>query len=206
MEIENDLKNRIPQDLKTCVEFHGHLCPGLIYGYIVSKEAMNKMNLNRSRDEEIVTITENDSCAVDAFQVMLGCTQGKGNLIFKDYGKNAYTVISRSSGKAYRFSRRSEYQYQGKDKDEFDILDGKISDGTATHSDRIRQKMLKSMDLLEQPFENIFHTSDAPSDIPPYAELARSKACGDCGEMTMETKMVRNQNDTLLCIPCSGKS
>jgi hypothetical protein len=43
---------------------------------------------------------ENDSCAVDAVQVMTGCTFGKGNLIFRDYGKQAYTFMSRATGKA----------------------------------------------------------------------------------------------------------
>ena len=30
-----------------------------------------------------------------AIQAILGCTFGKGNLVFKDYGKNVYTIASR---------------------------------------------------------------------------------------------------------------
>ena len=195
METSDDVIGKIPEDLKSCVKFHGHLCPGLIYGYLVSKEAQKKLNLKRSTDEEVVTITENDSCAVDAFQVILGCTKGKGNLFFKDYGKNAYTVISRSSQKAFRFYRKSE----------FEMLDEKISEGTADAGEIHLQKMMKSMDLLLQPFENIFHTSEVPVDMPPYAELARSKACSGCGEMTMETKMIPDNKGDLFCIPCSEK-
>ena len=56
----------MPDDLKKCVEFHGHLCPGLVYGYRVAKAAMNLLEINRSRDEEVVAVSENDSCAVDA--------------------------------------------------------------------------------------------------------------------------------------------
>ena len=33
---------------------------------------------------------------------MTGCTFGKGNLIFKDYGKNAYSLASRKVGKTFR--------------------------------------------------------------------------------------------------------
>ena len=95
----------MPDDLKRCGEFHGHICPGLIYGYRVAKEAMKLMNLSRAVDEEVVAICENDSCAVDALQVLLGTVAGKGNLIIKDFGKNAYTVLSRSTRQAYRFSR-----------------------------------------------------------------------------------------------------
>jgi len=61
------------------------------------------MDLTRAVDEEIVAVCENDSCAVDALQVLLGTAAGKGNLIIKDFGKNAYTVLSRSRRQAYRF-------------------------------------------------------------------------------------------------------
>ena len=33
-------KFELPEDLKKCVAFHGHLCPGLVYGYLVAKEAI----------------------------------------------------------------------------------------------------------------------------------------------------------------------
>jgi formylmethanofuran dehydrogenase subunit E len=45
----------------------------------------------RSHDEELVAVVETDMCGVDAIQYLTGCTFGKGNLIHKDYGKNAFT-------------------------------------------------------------------------------------------------------------------
>ncbi|MBW2557162.1 MAG: formylmethanofuran dehydrogenase subunit E family protein, partial [Deltaproteobacteria bacterium] len=77
------IKFNLPEDLKKCIEFHGHLCPGLVYGYLVAKEAMSLLKLKRSKDEEVVAISENDSCAVDALQILLGASTGKGNLILK---------------------------------------------------------------------------------------------------------------------------
>jgi len=79
-------KQHLLDDLKKCVEFHGHICPGLIYGYRVAKEAIQLMHIGRSVDEEVVAVCENDSCAVDALQVMLGTLAGKGNLLIKNYG------------------------------------------------------------------------------------------------------------------------
>ena len=65
-----------------CAEFHGHKCPGLATGFRVATEAMAKLGLDGPEaDEELVCVTENDSCAVDAVQVITGCTMGKGNLI-----------------------------------------------------------------------------------------------------------------------------
>jgi formylmethanofuran dehydrogenase subunit E len=42
---------------------------------------------------------ENNSCSVDAIQEILGCTFGKGNLIYKDRGKQVFTIYSRGNGK-----------------------------------------------------------------------------------------------------------
>ncbi len=193
----------MPDDLKQCVEFHGHICPGLIYGYRVAREAMRLMGIARAADEEVVAVCENDSCAVDALQVLLGTAAGKGNLIIRDFGKNAYTIISRSQHKAYRFSRRTHYDYAGVDKKEFQRLEAAVSGGTASEAEQKELKRLKINDLLARPFDEIFTTTGTPFEEPDYAPLAPSAPCAICGEMTMTTKMIRSTNDMLLCIPCS---
>lgn len=195
----------MPEDLRKCIAFHGHQCPGLVYGYLVSQQAINILNLKRSKDEEVVAVCENDSCAVDALQVLLGTTAGKGNLIINNYGKNAYTIFNRSTKRAYRFSRKQHYIYKGKDKEEFARLDTAISAGSETTRERWRQKHLKSEDLLSRPFDEVFSTSEVEFSMPPYAPLARSEACNICGEMTMSTKTVSTENGKLVCIPCSKK-
>jgi formylmethanofuran dehydrogenase subunit E len=195
----------IPEDLARCVAFHGHICPGLIYGYLVAKEAMKLMNLGRATDEEIVAICDNDSCAVDALQVLLGTSTGKGNLIIGDFGKNAYTVLSRSGRKSYRFVRKVRYEYHGKEKSTFDRLDAAITNGMASEDDRRYIKRLKVEDLLGRYFDEIFTTTEVPFDEPLYAPLERSEPCAMCGEMTMASKMV-GVNDGRVCIPCSQKS
>ncbi len=192
-------------DLKKCVEFHGHICPGLIYGFRVAKEAMRLMDIGRAVDEEVVAICENDSCAVDALQVLLGTVAGKGNLIIKDYGKNAYTVLSRSRRQAYRFSRKTSYKYKGEDKSEFDRLDKAMSDGTASEDEKRKLRSMKVDDLLTRPFEEIFTIAEVPFNEPLYAQLDRSEPCALCGEMTMAAKMVKLKDGCLVCTPCSQK-
>ncbi|MGA2781017.1 MAG: FmdE family protein [Smithella sp.] len=200
-----DSKQKMPDDLKSCVEFHGHICPGLIYGYRVAKEAKKLMNIGRSVDEEVVAICENDSCAVDALQVILGTVAGKDNLIIKNFGKNAYTVLSRSKCQAYRFSRKTQYDYTGKDKSEFNRLEAAVAAGNASEDDRRNLKRLKVSDLLARPFEEIFITSEVPFNEPLYAPLAPSEPCAICGEMTMATKMLKLKDESFVCIPCSEK-
>lgn len=205
MEKAKNISIKMPEDFKQCIAFHGHQCPGLVYGYLIAKKATAILGLIRAKDEEVVAICENDSCAIDSLQVLLGTTAGKGNLIINNYGKNAYTIISRSKKKAYRFSRKQYYKYNGKNKEEFALLDAAISSGSATIKQKMRQKLLKATDLLSRPFVDIFSTSQVEFSMPTYAPLARSEACGKCGEMTMSTKMVSTENGKLVCIPCSKK-
>jgi formylmethanofuran dehydrogenase subunit E len=206
VETTENVKVNIPDDLKQCIEFHGHLCPGLVYGYRVAKEAAKRLGLKRSGDEEVVAICENDSCAVDALQILLGTSAGKGNLILKDYGKNAYTILNRNTQKAYRFSRTKPYEYKGKDRTEFERLDAAVSAGEADEREKWRLKLLKAMDLLVQPIDDVFSVKEEKQSMPPFAPLARSESCAECREMTMSTKMVFTDAGKKVCIPCSEKT
>ena len=195
----------MPEDLRSCVAFHGHLCPGLVYGYLVAKEAAKILQLSRSADEEIVVISENDTCAVDALQWLLGTTIGKGNLILKDYGKNVFTVLNRSDKRAFRFSRKGHYVYEGRHQQEFATLEAAFSVGLATNKQRMHQKWLKALDLLSKPFHAVFDTTEVACPEPPYAPLAPSEPCARCGEMTMATRMVQGKRGVRVCIPCARK-
>ena len=89
-----------------CVSFHGHSCGGLAIGYQVSMYAMELLEAGRAEDEELVCIAECDACSVDAIQVLLGCTLGKGNLLLKLRGKQAYSFYNRKNGKSVRLVLR----------------------------------------------------------------------------------------------------
>ena len=79
------------------IQFHGHDCPGLAMGYRMATAAMKNLESFRADDEELVAIVENDACGVDALQCVTGCTFGKGNLRFRDYGKHVYTIYARNT-------------------------------------------------------------------------------------------------------------
>src|SRR5512136_1823556 len=88
------------QQIRDTTRFHGHWCPGLAIGIRAAEWALKEMG--KSPTEEIVAVVETDMCGVDAIQYLTGCTFGKGNLIHKDYGKNAFTFYRRRDGKAMR--------------------------------------------------------------------------------------------------------
>jgi len=99
-------ERRTQRELDQIIKFHGHFCGGIVVGYVAARIALERLGSRRAEDEELVAIVENDSCAVDAVQVVTGCTLGKGNLIFRDYGKHVYTFAVRPSGRAVRVSRK----------------------------------------------------------------------------------------------------
>ena len=55
-----------------CTAFHGHACGGLTIGYQAAVYAAELLGLDFSADEEVVCVTENDACGVDAIQVIWG--------------------------------------------------------------------------------------------------------------------------------------
>jgi formylmethanofuran dehydrogenase subunit E len=190
--------------LKEVAEFHGHMCPGLTIGYRVSQYALEKMG-HRDVDEEIVAIVENDSCAVDAVQVLMGCTFGKGNLIFRDHGKQVYTFINRASGESLRIS--VNWKAPEESQEEKSAWD-KYSKGD--HSDEVMKfvhdrKSKKIEHLLRATPEELFEIDTSPVEAPPSAKIYSSIRCSSCGEKTMETRMTMLHGETL-CQPCYLKA
>ena len=91
---------------ETCVQFHGHTCGGLTIGYKAACYAAELLELSFSGDEQVVCIAENDACGVDAIQALLGCSIGKGNLLFHMRGKQAFSFYNRATGKSVRLVLR----------------------------------------------------------------------------------------------------
>jgi len=90
------------------MEFHGHICPGLTVGFRAAEEALRRIGVSQAKDEELVAIVENEACGVDAVQVLTGCTFGKGNLLFRDWGKQMFTLVRRNDGQRIRLAVKPE--------------------------------------------------------------------------------------------------
>jgi len=150
----------LPDDLLDAIRFHGHLCGGLTRGYRMARAALEALGADRAHDEELVAIVENDACGVDAVQVLTGCTFGKGNLVFRDYGKHVLTLLRRSDSRAVRVSLRS-----------FD-------------------RGLSTEDLLAMPTETMMGIEEVSVEAPAAARIFDSQPCAECGEATMATRLV----------------
>lgn len=186
--------------LEEVSEFHGHICPGLALGYRVSALALKEMGA-RSEDEELVAIVENDSCAVDAVQAMTGCTFGKGNLEFRDHGKQVYTFIHRNSGNTLRVSVKWSPPEESPEAREAwkRYSDGDQSPEVLKSVHDRKSKKLRS--VMEATDEELFDISTEKVEPPHKARIFQSITCDGCGEKTMETR-VRLMRGRKLCLPC----
>jgi formylmethanofuran dehydrogenase subunit E len=186
------------EDLRDTIQFHGHLCPGLALGYRVAKAALRELGADRPQDEELVAIVENDSCAADAIQFITGCTFGKGNLIFHDFGKHVYTFYNRRTGKGIRISEN----YRGFDGDQrFTDLKKRQEAGENVLQDMEAFKMEKAAAILNAEGKELLTITPATVALPHEARIHGSVRCANCGEKFMESRG-RVKYGKIVCIPC----
>ena len=159
-----------------CQEFHGHGCPGLATGCRAAVEAAEYLDipLEKAMDEELVCVTENDACGVDAIQCLLSCTLGKGNMIMRLRGKHAFSFFDRKTGKKVRLVA---------------IFD----------RDMPREELIDH--ILDGPAEEIFEFKTPEFDVPGKAKILHSKRCECCGEWCRED-LVRFQQNKVVCLDC----
>lgn len=189
-------KGSIDTDLKKAVEFHGHLCPGLAIGYRVAKYF--RLHHPRSEDEELVCIAENNSCSVDAVQELLGCTSGKGNLIFKDHGKQVFTFFSRNDGRAMRI------YFKGDLSGSMDDLRARYFKGELSGEEKEEFETMKSQvtaHIIEAPYEELLSVSEVEIPAPEKARIYPSLKCEECQEGFMEI-CGRTANGKTICKEC----
>ncbi|AVX29827.1 formylmethanofuran dehydrogenase, subunit E [Carboxydocella thermautotrophica] len=187
-----------------CVEFHGHICPGLALGFKAAVIALNELGVSRAADEELVTIVENDACGVDAIQVLTGCTIGKGNLIYRDYGKQVYTFGNRKTGEAVRVSVKPDVM--GRDPEHRKLMDLVIKgEATDEEYDCFKKKHLeKSQKIMELSVEEFCKVEKVKLDFPKKARIFDTIICAECGEGAMEPR-VRVKDGKMVCLVCAGE-
>ncbi len=191
-------------EFKKCLEFHGHLCPGLSIGYRAAKAGLDWLAENRAADEEVAAIVENDACGCDAVQVMTGCTFGKGNFIFKDHGKQVFTFFARQSGKAVRVALKPGAF--APDERHAELIQ-KMRNKEATEQDQGEFRRLheqRSHEVLEKPVEDLFKIEPVRAELPPHARIHASNPCERCGEMTMATRLEEAGGEKI-CRDCLGR-
>ena len=158
-----------------CLAFHGHACGGLTIGYKAALYAIELLELGFSDDEQVVCISENDACGVDALQVILGCSIGKGNLLFHMRGKSAYSVYNRKTGKSVRLVLKN-------------APEGMTKEESYAYYQACEPK-------------DIFDVKETTIALPEKARLFDSYICECCGEKT-GVNWIRIAGGKKLCLDC----
>ncbi len=195
-----DLSTELIQET---IDFHGHWCPGLAIGIRAAEWALNE--LGKAGDEDIVSVVETDMCGVDAIQYLTGCTFGKGNLIYQDLGKKAFSFYRRRDGKAVRLLARNNP----------DSEDQRISarlhikmrkEGLTPEEEAQRQAIrARTSDyIMNAELDKLFEIKKPDLPAPKKAFILPTLVCEVCGEPVMESRTRRFQEKTM-CIPCFNK-
>ena len=161
------------------VEFHGHACPGLAIGFKAVEAVIRELGYGRDTDEEMIAVVENDSCSIDAVQSVLGCTAGKGNLIFRNNGKQVFTIGRRQDDRAARVSLK------------YGVMTGS---GEESKEERIKR-------ILESDVSDLFDIRMVDFNLPPKAVIFKTIQCARCGEGVMESKVRLSEGKTV-CPDC----
>lgn len=189
------------EDFKRCKAFHGHVCGGLAIGYVAATAGLAWLKEMRALDEELVTVVETDACCVDAIQVLTGCTFGKGNLLYKDYGKMGFTFFNRRTGQGVRLVirpdtfRASERQIE---------LFKKTRDGSITEAEQAELQtigMQRTEAVLNTPADALFSMMPVTTGMPGKARIEPSQPCSRCGEPVMASKL-ESVDGTMVCRGC----
>ncbi len=191
-----------PKDLQQIIQFHGHMCPGLAIGYRAAKIAQAHLGIERAEDEDLVAIAETDACGIDAFQVLLRCTLGKGSLLYRDHGKQVYTVFDRKRGLGIRVAMKPGPFHRTPEQDA--ILQ-KVMSGNASENEMKtfqESQSLRVDEVLAEDEKTLFKVEKVSSKPPERARIFKSVTCEFCGESVMEPR-ARIRNGKIACIPCS---
>ncbi|MEG2176243.1 MAG: FmdE family protein [Oscillibacter sp.] len=158
-----------------CVAFHGHACPGLALGARLCEYVQAQLGADFSPDENLLCIAETDACPADAIQAILGCTFGKGNLLYRPTGKTAYNFYNRSTGASVRVAARR-------------------SASPLSREERIKQ-------IQTAPLEELFTTTAVNYPLPESARIFKTLTCALCGE-GMAEPWARMQDGQIVCLHC----
>lgn len=206
--LSNIWAGRTERLMLDAAQMHGHYCPGLAMGVMMATKAMQMIRGNSDGLEDLLAIVETNNCISDGIQFVTGCTFGNNALIFKDYGKVAFTLTKRD-GLGIRISSRPEAKAYMKlahplFSDSFKTVVGEQNHAEEELSKFKVRGIEKAFATLTLDFDKLFKMESIKVEIPPYAPSHESVICEICGEPIMASRIIK-KDEKYLCIPCAGE-
>jgi len=185
---------------------HGHFCPGSAMGVKAAARAVNELGVRSKGMEETVAIVETNNCFSDGVQMVTGCSFGNNALIYRDYGKTAFTLAKRT-GEGVRIAALFDRVTQERSPEASELWEKVVIKrcGSEEESKRLTELWTElSFRVLDLPDEEVLDIKKVNIDVPAYARIFASTKCSVCGEDVMEPR-VRMKDSKPVCLPCSGQ-
>jgi len=186
---------------------HGHFCPFSAIGVKAAVRTVRELGVRSTGMEEVVAIVETNNCFSDGVQFVTGCSFGNNALIYRDFGKTAFT-LARRTGEAVRISVRADRVMEERSPEATQLFEKVVTERSGNEADRERLSELwreLSFRVLNLPDEEVFDIKKSIIEVPAYARIFASVRCSVCGENVMEPR-ARLKDGKPVCIPCSGQA
>ena len=186
---------------------HGHFCPFSAIGVKAAVRTVRELGVRSTGMEEVVAIVETNNCFSDGVQFVTGCSFGNNALIYRDFGKTAFT-LARRTGEAVRISVRADRVMEERSPEATQLFEKVVTERSGNEADRERLSELwreLSFRVLNLPDEEVFDIKKSIIEVPAYARIFASVKCSVCGENVMEPR-ARLKDGKPVCIPCSGQA
>ncbi len=197
-----DRKMLVSMTVKRVVDFHGHLCPELAIGMKACEYASRLLIENEDQPVgRLSVIAENNTSALDAFQILLGVTVGNQALRVLDFGKHNYTFSTNDSEKSFMLRLRT---LAFGDEVSYEMYEQKIAENRITLDEVVEfQQLLDARvdKLLSSLPEELFEL-DAECGHPLTFETPTTYVlCSKCGQQVRRDR-AQKMHGGFCCDPC----
>jgi formylmethanofuran dehydrogenase subunit E len=185
---------------------HGHYCPFSALGVKAGARAMRDLGAKSAGMEELIAIVETNNCFSDGVQIVTGCTFGNNALIYRDFGKTAFT-LARRNGEGIRVAVKPDRVMQERSQETTELFEKVIVSREGSEEEHRRLSVLwreLSFRVLEIPDDEVFDIRRVMVEVPAYARIFTSVKCSLCGESVMEPR-VRMKEGEPVCLACSDQ-
>ncbi len=183
---------------------HGHYCVGSAMGVIGAHYALKNLGMiDKKGLKKLVAVVETNNCFSDGVQMVTGCSFGNGGLVYRDYGKVAFSLVGRN-GEGIRVAVHPDIGNLLRNKSPEALVLRNKSVNVLTVSEKARLTELNkqhSFDILNVPADEIFSLEPVKVELPGHSRIRANGICAKCGEKVVETKVIK-KGDRCYCVSC----
>jgi len=190
--------------LDKAAELHGHYCPGMALGVLAGYRAIKEINQSADGMEDLMVIIETNNCFSDGVQLLTGCTFGNNAMVFRDFGKIAFSIGNRNNYGIRINIRPEAKEYMHNNYPDFTNVYQRVVKDQDHSSEAVKEYKLsgyqKALAIINMDFNKIFTLETQKLQFPDYAPSYESGFCKNCNESVMSSRL--NEND--ICLECEN--